>query len=129
LGLNETDLQKVAHLWPNSISVVLPAPPHLDYLDQEVGSLAVRIPADPTIQALLEVCGPLLTSSANHPGEGPANTIAEAQAYFGDAVDLYVDGGDRSAQPASTVARLEADGSLRVLRQGAIQLTKEGAIA
>jgi tRNA threonylcarbamoyl adenosine modification protein (Sua5/YciO/YrdC/YwlC family) len=92
------------------------------------GDLAVRIPSRPELNRLLERTGPLLTSSANHPGEPPASNVTEAQAYFGDQVDFYVDGGDLSGRPPSTVARL-TDGHLEVLRQGAVIIDAQGRLA
>jgi L-threonylcarbamoyladenylate synthase len=88
-------------------------------------SLAVRIPANEAIHALLERTGPLLTSSANHPGEPPANTIAEAKQYFGDRVDFYIDGGDLSANQPSTIVRI-VDDAIEILRQGAVKLNEAG---
>ena len=41
----------------------------------------------------LEQTGPLIAPSANLQGQPPAKNIQEAYEYFGDAVDLYVDGG------------------------------------
>lgn len=128
LGLEASIVHKVEHLWPNPVSIVLPAPESLDFLDQNVGSLAVRIPKDEQVRQLLERTGPLVTSSANHPSEPPANNLAEAQAYFQAAVDFYVDGGDRSGQPASTVVRLNPDGSFKTLRQGALTIDEQGSI-
>lgn len=128
LGLSPADIARVEKLWPNPISIVLPAPTTLNYLDQEVGSLAVRIPKNPAVQALLEQTGPLVTSSANHPGEAPAGTVGAAQAYFGETVAFYAEGGDLSGRPASTVVRLEADGTLTTLRQGALTISKTGDV-
>jgi len=127
LGLDETSLRAVAHLWPNSLSVVVAAPDSLSYLHQGVGSLAVRIPKDDELLQLLAKTGPLATSSANHPGQPPADNIAEAQLYFTDRVDFYVDGGDRSNRPPSTVIRIE-NGKIVVLREGAVRLNEEGEI-
>ncbi len=121
LGLDEKTLADVEHLWPNPISIIVPCKAELGYLNLGKGDLAVRIPSQPELRRLLERTGPLLTSSANHPGEPPANDVAEAQAYFGEQVDFYVDGGDLSGRPPSTVARL-TDGRLEVLRQGAITI-------
>lgn len=119
LGLSRNDLRKVAHLWPNPISVVLPVQP--GYLDQGVGSLAVRVVADPSVQAILEQTGPLVTSSANQPGQPESRTIEEAIAYFDKTVDFYVDNGPlASARPASTIVRLLPDGTLELLRSGSI---------
>jgi L-threonylcarbamoyladenylate synthase len=120
LGIEKQYLEKVARLWPNPVSIVLPAGESLAYLHQGKDSLAVRIPADQQLRALLEQTGPLLTSSANHPGEPAADTIADAEKYFGNDVDLYVDGGDIRGRSPSTVARLTKNGQLEVLRQGEI---------
>jgi L-threonylcarbamoyladenylate synthase len=119
LGLDKYYVDKVAHLWPNSVSIVLPADPELAYLHQGKDSLAVRIPSNPEIHALLEQTGPLLTSSANMPGEPASNNAMEAQSYFGDSVDFYVEG-DTSKNQASTVAILHDDGTIEILRQGAV---------
>jgi L-threonylcarbamoyladenylate synthase len=101
------------------LSVVLPSGGALSYLDQGKSSLAVRIPGDPTIQALLRLTGPLLTSSANQPGEQPAQNVAAAQQAFGETVDFYVDGGLIQNALPSTVVRVTETGEIAVLRQGA----------
>jgi L-threonylcarbamoyladenylate synthase len=119
LGIPRELLQKVAYLWPNPVSIVLPVGPELAYLHQGKDSLAVRIPGNLEIRALLEQTGPLLTSSANMPGEPSSNTVDEAKAYFGDTVDFYVQG-DTSANQASTVAKLNTDGTIETLRQGIV---------
>jgi tRNA threonylcarbamoyl adenosine modification protein (Sua5/YciO/YrdC/YwlC family) len=125
LGIERRYLDAVAHLWPNPISIVVPAGESLAYLHQGKDSLAVRIPRDEQLQALLIQTGPLLTSSANHPGEPAADTFADAEAYFGSEVDFYVDGGDVSGRSPSTVALLSQDGSLVVLRQGEVTVVDE----
>jgi len=122
LGIGRAYLDRVSYLWPNPISIVLPAGEPLAYLHQGKDSLAVRVPWDENLRSLLEQTGPLLTSSANHPGERAADTIAHAQHYFGSEVDFYVDGGDISGRSPSTVALLAEDGQLEVLRQGAITI-------
>ena len=124
LGIDKKYLNEVAHFWPNSVSIVLPAGGELAYLHQGKNSLAVRIPSDPEIHALLEQTGPLLTSSANMPGEPASNNIEEAKGYFGDTVDFYVKG-DTSNREASTVALLHEDGTIEILRQGKVVI--EGA--
>lgn len=118
LGLDAAVVRSVAHLWPAPLSIIIPAAEQLAYLDQGLGDLAVRIPADEQLRGLLEKTGPLLTSSANRPGQSPANTAHEAEVYFGDQVDFYVDGGNLAGRQPSTLARSVA-GRLQVLRQGA----------
>ncbi|MBC7708074.1 threonylcarbamoyl-AMP synthase [Polaromonas sp.] len=121
LGIKRRYLTAVSQYWPGAVSVVVPCDPCLDYLHQGKLGLAVRLPDDPQLQALLLETGPLLTSSANHPGEPTANTVAEAKAYFGDQVDFYIDGGDLSHQLPSTVLRI-VDDAVEVLRPGAVSI-------
>jgi len=126
LGIPAEAVQAVVHLWPNPISVVLPCGNELFYLHQGLNSLAIRIPADESLRNILEQTGPLLTSSANQPGETPASNMQEAQMYFGHAVDFYVDGATSPKPVPSTLVRLDKQGKLEILRQGA-GILKEGA--
>lgn len=126
LGLKRCYLTPVERFWPGAVSVVIPCGRReLDYLDQGLQSLAVRIPADKTLQAFIYQTGPLLTTSANLPGHNPAATIAEAQRYFGDSVDFYVDGGDLGSRQASTVIRM-VDDAIEILRPGSIPIDEAG---
>jgi len=130
LGLADEYLNAVQHLWPNPLSIELPTPERLHYLSQGTGHCAFRVVADPEVRKLLELTGPLVTSSANHPGKPVANNIAEALTYFSDKVDLYVDGGERVGRPPSTVARLKipVDGTLEIARMGAVNINEKGEI-
>lgn len=123
LGLKKRYLDAVKDYWPNPISVVIPIGPALPYLHQGKYSLAVRIPADKELRALLESTGPLVTSSANDPGQKPAQTIEQAVDYFGDSVDFYVDGGTLDGA-ASTIIRV-VDDAVEVLREGAVTVDEE----
>src|SRR5262249_701078 len=89
LGIKRRYLKAVEQFWPGAVSVIIPCGPELEYLHQGLQSLAVRIPGDESVHDLLAQTGPLVTSSANQPGEPSANTIAEARQYFGDQVDFY----------------------------------------
>lgn len=122
LGLKHRYLKAVEEFWPGAVSVVIPAAdPALAYLHKGKMSLAVRIPSDKKLLKLLSQTGPLVTSSANHPGEPVANTIDEAKKYFGNTVDFYIDGGDLSKHEPSTVIRI-VDDAIEVLREGAVKI-------
>lgn len=123
LGFKRRYLQAVENFWPGPVSVVVPCI-ELEYLHQGVGSLAVRIPDKAELLQLLAKTGPLLTSSANQPGKPPATTVAEAQAYFGNGVDFYEDGGNLSGAKPSTVIRV-IDDAIEVLRQGAVHIDEQ----
>jgi L-threonylcarbamoyladenylate synthase len=126
LGLKARYLKAVIDYWPNPISIIIPNH-ELKYIHLGQSGIAVRIPKDEALHSLLKMTGPLLTTSANTPGEKPAETIAEAHKYFGKKVDVYVDGGDLSGRESSTVIRI-IDDAVEVLRQGAIRISESGRI-
>ncbi len=121
LGLKRRYLKAVEQYWPGAVSVIIPCGPELQYLHQGTLSLAVRIPDHRALLTLLEKSGPLLTSSANHPGRPTSTNVQQAQDYFGDNVDFYVDGGDLSGQQPSTIIRI-IDDAIEIVRQGAVTI-------
>lgn len=122
LGVPEEKLLRIAPYWPGALSAVLPVGKEFSYLHQDIGDIAMRVVADTTIRALLEKTGPLLTSSANQPGEPSSVNLDEAWKYFGDSIDFYVDGGDLSGRPASTIVKMNDENKLMIIRQGAVTL-------
>jgi tRNA threonylcarbamoyl adenosine modification protein (Sua5/YciO/YrdC/YwlC family) len=122
LGIKHKYLKAVEQYWPGAVSVILPLSDlNLNYLSQDQMTLAVRIPDKKELVDLLEITGPLLTSSANMPGKPPANNIKEAKAYFEDEVDFYEDGGDLSDHQPSTIIRI-IDDAVEVVRQGSASI-------
>ncbi|MFH1200942.1 MAG: L-threonylcarbamoyladenylate synthase [bacterium] len=85
------------------------------YLHRGTKTLAFRVPAPQSLRDLLLKVEPLIAPSANPEGLFPAQNINEARKYFGNAVDLYVDGGDITNK-ASKVVKLHKDGSVTMLR-------------
>lgn len=81
-----------------------------------IEGVSFRIPNVPELRDLLLKTGPLIAPSANPEGLPPAENILEAKEYFGDSVDLYVDGGEISGK-ASKIIKLNSDGSISVLRE------------
>jgi L-threonylcarbamoyladenylate synthase len=127
LGLKARYLKAVEQYWPNPISIIIPCGPELKYIHLGKHSLAVRIPKDDELRKLLQQAGPLLTTSANHPGETPAGTITDAVDYFGDAVDFYVESGDLTDRSSSTVIQI-IDDEVAILRQGVVKINEKGEI-
>jgi L-threonylcarbamoyladenylate synthase len=122
LGVSRTQLDKVRPWWPGPLSVVLNISDKYSYLHQDVGDIAIRVTADTQLKSILEKTGPLLTTSANQPGEPPAATVQQAYEYFKDEVDFYVDGGDLSGRAPSTIIRITPAGEVELLRDGAFTL-------
>lgn len=77
--------------------------------------ISFRVPQSNELRELIKQTGPLVAPSANPEGLPPAKNIIEAQKYFGNKVDLYIDGGELVGK-TSQVIRLNADGSTTILR-------------
>lgn len=120
LGVAQINIDKVSRWWPNPLSAVLDMEGN-HYLHQGVGDIAMRVVKDPAIKALLEETGPLITSSANLPGQPESKTISQAYKYFKDAVDFYVDGGIIADTIPSTIIRPDTTG-ITILRQGSVHV-------
>ena len=102
--------------WPGPVSIIVPVDPQTpDYLRRTETSLAYRLPDYPELQALLQKTGPLLAPSANPEGKPPATNLQQAQAYFGDSVDFYVEGGDVSGRQPSILVAMQ-EGKITILR-------------
>ena len=81
-----------------------------------LNDVAFRLPESEDLRKLLKVTGPLVAPSANLENEPPAKNIFEAKKYFGDLIDLYIDGGEIFGL-ASKVIKLHNDGSVDILRE------------
>jgi len=80
----------------------------------------VRVPADEAVRDLVRSCGGALTAtSANPSGREPARSAKEVFDYFGDRVDLIIDGGEVIATEPSTIVDVTTSPP-RVIRKGAI---------
>lgn len=96
----------VSDAYPTSLIVPIgiQTPPWIHHGKQDV---AFRIPTTkPWLIKVLEETGPIIAPSANLQSEPPATNIDEAYAYFGNAVDLYVDGGTVTDSEPSHIYRL-----------------------
>lgn len=87
------------------------------WLLRENDELAYRVPHDFRLCQFLAQTGPLIAPSANPQGHPPALTIDEAKAYFGDKVDMYVDGGEVPIDTVpSRLLRIHDSGEVEQLR-------------
>ncbi len=127
LGIKKRYLTAVAQFWPGPISVILPIPDSMDYLHVGQKTLPVRVTDNKRLVRLLNKTGPLITTSANLPDKKPAEDLKQAQKYFGDKVDFYVDGGQVSSGPPSTIIRV-IDDAIEIVREGAIKIDENGRV-
>lgn len=106
----------IGGLWPGKNTVILPSPTAPEWLIRGSSGVAVRLPDNPRLVQLLKQTGPLVAPSANPEGQPPARSIGEAQAYFGENVDFYVDGGVAFSNEPSSLFSMAADGDMEQLR-------------
>lgn len=125
LGINKHSLTRVEHYWPNPVSIEIWH--DISYLHQGTGRQAFRIPKHKELRDFLAITGPLQTTSANQPSQPPATTLVEANHYFGDSVDFYVEGGDLSDREPSTIIKLTETG-IEIIREGALKIDERGEI-
>jgi len=96
--------------WPGALTLV-------------IGKEGFRIPDHDRTRRLLADCGGVLrVTSANLSGRRPATDAPQALADVGLSADCVVDDGVSPGGVPSTVIRVHADGSLEVLREGALRI-------
>jgi len=105
------------YLGDEPTSVVVPAGENTPaWIPHENGIIAFRIPNRPELRRLMLATGPLIAPSANLSGEAPAETVEQAEAYFGDAVDVYVDGGKVEGAKPSHIVTVSKSGKVDRIR-------------
>jgi L-threonylcarbamoyladenylate synthase len=107
-------------LWPGALTLVVPRAPGLP---DELGggsTIAVRVPAHDGLRAFIEACGGAIAStSANLSGQPDALDAGQVAGYFGESVDVIVDGGRVQGGVPSTVVDCTVEPPA-ILRQGAV---------
>lgn len=123
--------------WPGPLTLVLPARAHdhapVPKIIAPQGQVAIRVSS---AQFVRDVCrafgGPIVSTSANRSGEPEARSGRAVMRIFagrGTACraptvvpDLLIDIGSLPRRKPSTVARVREDGTIEILRQGAVRL-------
>ena len=108
--------------WPGPLTIVFPAsraiPPEVL---GDGTSLGIRVPSSPLCLRLLRLAGsPLVSTSANKPGEVPLRSIDAIQRTLTGGVDLFLDAGELPERKPSTVVDLTQDPP-RLVREGEIE--------
>lgn len=107
--------------WPGALTIIGRAASNLpEELTAGTKTVGVRLPNDDRVRALIAACGGALTAtSANVSGQPPAHTAAEVEKYFGQRIDLIVDGGATASESPSTVVDATTD-EIKLVREGVI---------
>jgi len=128
IGYSKKELEKIAEFnsleekiaekfWPGPITLIL------KIKDKEIqksldleGKIAVRVPNNQCVLALLKECKLLVGTSANISGTAPFNDPKECRKNL-SGYDLLIDGGIISGQGESTIVEIE-NNDVKILRKG-----------
>ena len=110
-----------AAFWPGPLTLVVPRSAEIpDIVTAGGETVALRWPAHPVMQAVIEACGfPLAAPSANQSNQISPTTAHHVRGQLGDRIPLILDGGASQVGIESTVLDLGTDPP-RVLRPGMI---------
>lgn len=113
------------HFWPGALTIIGEATAQLpSELTAGTKTGGVRLPDDDRVRALVSACGGALTAtSANPAGELPARSAEEVAEYFGERIDLIVDGGETKTDRPSTVVDASG-GDVKLVREGVFPWTQ-----
>ncbi len=115
-----------AQYWPGPLTLVLPVKADsgiASLVTAGLPTIAVRVPAHPAMQELLAATGkPLAAPSANVSGSISPTRAAHVAKSLAGKVPLIVDAGATERGIESTIVAVGADGTLRLLRPGPIDL-------
>lgn len=109
--------------WPGALTIVFHAIDGLpEILSGGTGKVAVRIPGENFALCLANLAGfPITATSANPSGMPPAETPEEVINYFGEAVDLIINGGKTPGGEPSTIVDVTVT-PVKVLREGKVKV-------
>ena len=112
--------------WPGPLTLVLPLRPDsgiASLVTAGLPTIALRVPAHPTMQALLSATGKTLAApSANASGRISPTRSAHVIKSLGGQIPLIIDAGSTEIGLESTIVAIDADGILRLLRSGPVDL-------
>jgi L-threonylcarbamoyladenylate synthase len=111
--------------WPGPLTLVVPLRDNAgiaSIVTAGLSTIALRVPAHPAMQALLEACGrPLAAPSANASGLISPTRATHVIASLNGRIPLVIDGGATQRGIESTIVAATG-GRLRLLRRGPIDV-------
>ena len=123
VALPDAARRLAATCWPGALTLVLGLLPGASLPEVVTGgrsTLGIRLPDHAVPRALARRLGPLAVTSANRSGEPDARTAAELLATVGPSISVVIDDGPVRGGVPSTVVAVAPDGSLTILRAGAL---------
>ncbi|NMB84643.1 MAG: threonylcarbamoyl-AMP synthase [Methanothrix sp.] len=115
--ITEDDMDLLEQLFPGPVSVLVRKRSIVpDILTAGSPLVGIRIPDHETALKIIDLAGPITSTSANRTGSPPPTSAAEVSREIADRVDLVVDGGkSRYAEPSTLLDLC----SRKIIRPGA----------
>lgn len=105
--------------WPGSLTIIV----HTFEKTDEISTTAFRCPDDPWLRSVIAKCGaPIYSTSLNRSGEPILDNVQDIKREFGNEVDLIIDDGSKRGNVPSTIVAIEEDGSVTLVRKGAVEI-------
>lgn len=107
--------------WPGPVTILFRTNDSISReLTTNTGKIGIRISSHPLAQALCEALGaPLTTTSANLSGLPPSTCVRHLKNYFGDRLDIVIDGGQLEPSRGSTVVDVTEE-KVVLIREGVV---------
>ena len=129
LGFSKKELEKIVEFntiaenisekfWPGQITMLLPIRKEMSQRISNNGKLAVRVPNNECVLAILEKCKLIVGTSANISGEKSILDSNECKTKLPE-IDILVNGGKITSLGESTIIDF-VDDQLKVIREGSI---------
>lgn len=123
---NDTARALAAQYWPGPLTLVLPLQPEsgiASIVTAGLPTIALRCPAHPAMRDVLIAAGrPLAAPSANASGSISPTRAEHVLKSLGGRIPMILDAGPTAVGLESTIVAVGADGSLRLLRPGPVDL-------
>ena len=102
--------------WPGALTVVVRTA-------EDGGTTAFRCPGDEWLRAVIARVGaPIYSTSVNRSGQPVLDNAQDIERAFGGEVAAIIDGGSMRGGVPSTIVAVAPDGSVSLVRQGAVML-------
>ena len=115
-------LNLIRKFWPGGLTLVFEASKRVSpLLTADTGKVGIRLSDHPVATALARAIeGPVTGTSANISGAPPCRHAEEVMGYFGQEIDLIIDGGETAGGIGSTILDVTVEPP-RILRDGMIE--------
>ena len=120
-SLNRTAEILILRFWSGPLTILVPAIKGLpELITAGAGKVAVRMPGESfALDLVRSLPFPITATSANTSNGKPADNPDDVIGYFGDRLDMLIDGGKAPGGKPSTIIDI-TDTSVKVVRKGVI---------